>query len=119
MKLSKYVKLVKNEGYCNVVHVAGSGIWLGTRSAIFRATELPDLEGEDQVRTVLDMTEKAWEKVYMKENYAESVKDRLSAECWAEREKSQAPALVCWVVFGGRLRAALEACFPARCPSWA
>lgn len=75
MKLSKYVKLVKNEGYCNVVHVAGSGIWLGTRSAIFRATELPDLEGEDQVRTVLDMTEKAWKKVYMKENYAESVKD--------------------------------------------
>ena len=74
MKLSKYVKLVKNEGYCNVVHVAGSGIWRGTRSAIFRATELPDMEGEDQVRTVLDMTEKAWEKVYLKENYAEKVK---------------------------------------------
>ena len=46
MKLSKYAKLVKNEGYCNVVHVAGSGIWLGTQSAIYRATELPDMEGE-------------------------------------------------------------------------
>lgn len=42
MKLSKYVKLVKGGGYCMVAHVEDSGIWLGTRSAIFRATELPD-----------------------------------------------------------------------------
>ena len=40
MKLSKYVKLVKGGGYCMVAHVEDSGIWLGTRSAIFRATEL-------------------------------------------------------------------------------
>ena len=45
-------------------HVEDSGIWLGTRSAIFRATELPDMVGEEQVRTVLDMPEKAWEKVH-------------------------------------------------------
>ena len=73
MKLSKYVKLVKSCGYCAVIHVAGSGIWLGTPNAVFRATELPEMEGEDQVRTVLDMTEKAWEKVYLKESYAESI----------------------------------------------
>ena len=53
MKLSKYVKLVKGGGYCMVAHVEDSGIWLGTRSAIFRATELPDMVGEEQVRTVL------------------------------------------------------------------
>lgn len=64
MKLSKYVKLVKGGGYCMVAHVGDSGIWLGTRSAIFRATELPDMVGEEQVRTVLDMPEKAWEKVH-------------------------------------------------------
>lgn len=75
MKLSKYEKLVKNEGYCNVVHVAGSGIWLGTQSAIYRATELPDMEGEDQVRTVLDLTEKAWGKIYMKETDTESIRN--------------------------------------------
>lgn len=46
MKLSKYVKLVKGGGYCMVAHVEDSGIWLGTRSAIFRATELPDMVGE-------------------------------------------------------------------------
>lgn len=64
MKLSKYVKLVKGGGYCMVAHVEDSGIWLGTGSAIFRATELPDMVGEEQVRTVLDMPEKAWEKVH-------------------------------------------------------
>ena len=58
MKLSKYVKLVKGGGYCMVAHVEDSGIWLGTRSAIFRATELPDMVGEEQVRTVLDMPER-------------------------------------------------------------
>lgn len=75
MKLSKYVKLVKSCGYCAVIHVAGSGIWLGTPNAVYRATELPEMEGEDQVRTVLDMTEKAWEKVYLKESWAESIRN--------------------------------------------
>lgn len=42
MKLSKFVKLVKEGGYCMVVHAEDSGIWLGTRAALFRATELPD-----------------------------------------------------------------------------
>lgn len=62
MKLSKYEKLVKEGGYCSVVHAEGSGIWLGTRAAMFRATELPDMVGEEQVRTVLDIPEKAWRR---------------------------------------------------------
>lgn len=74
MKLSKYVKLVKGGGYCMVAHVGDSGIWLGTRSAIFRATELPDMVGEEQVRTVLDMPEKAWEKVHFDERREGTVK---------------------------------------------
>ena len=56
MKLSKFANLVKNGGRCAVLHVAGSGIWLSTGTAIYRATELPDMEGSEQVRTVLDMT---------------------------------------------------------------
>ena len=74
MKISKYVKLVKNGGYCAVIHVEGSGIWLGTRAAIYRATELPDMAGEEQTRTVLDMPEKAWEKVHLEERWFESVR---------------------------------------------
>lgn len=62
MKLSKFANLVKNGGRCAVLHVAGSGIWLSTGTAIYRATELPDMEGSEQVRTVLDMTADAWKK---------------------------------------------------------
>lgn len=50
MKLSKFANLVKNGGRCAVLHVAGSGIWLSTGTAIYRATELPDMEGSEQVR---------------------------------------------------------------------
>ena len=77
MKISKYAKLVKSGGYCAVVHVAGSGIWLGTRAAVFRATELPEMVGEEQVRTVLDMPEKAWEKVHLDEQCSGSVREVL------------------------------------------
>lgn len=38
MKLSKFANLVKNGGRCAVLHVAGSGIWLSTGTAIYRAT---------------------------------------------------------------------------------
>ena len=44
MKLSKYVALAKR-GYCKVIHVQGSGIWLGLKRAIYRAVELPDIHG--------------------------------------------------------------------------
>ena len=77
MKISKYVKLVKECGFCAVYHVGGSGIWLGTRAGIYRATELPDMTGEDQIRTVLDVPEKAWNKIVLREEWFESVKDVL------------------------------------------
>lgn len=67
MKISKFAKLVKNSGYCYVAHVAGSGIWLGTNVAMYRATELPEMEGRDQVRTVLDMSEKDFKTVHLVE----------------------------------------------------
>ena len=48
MKLSKYANLVKNCGRCIVARVEGSGIWLGTDSALYRATELPEPEAQKQ-----------------------------------------------------------------------
>ena len=77
MKLSKFANLVKAGGRCAVLHVAGSGIWLSTGTAICRATELPDMEGSEQVRTVLDMTADAWKKVYLTEDWPESVSNVL------------------------------------------
>lgn len=37
MKLSKYAKLVKEGGYCSVIHAEDSGIWLGTRARTCRS----------------------------------------------------------------------------------
>ena len=69
MKISKFVKLVKNAGRCIVADVENSGIWLGNGYGFYRATNLPRMEGAEQVRTVLDVPEKAWEKVYLTEEW--------------------------------------------------
>lgn len=49
MKLSKFVKRAKSESYCVVIHADDSGIWLGTRLALYNATELPYMEGKELV----------------------------------------------------------------------
>ena len=45
MKLSKYVALAKR-GYCKVIRVQGSCIWLCLKFSIYRAVELPDIHVE-------------------------------------------------------------------------
>lgn len=72
MKLSKFVKRAKSESYCMVIHADDSGIWLGTRLALYNATELPEMEGKEQVGAVLDIDSKAWEKMFFDEKYAET-----------------------------------------------
>lgn len=67
MKMSKFTRLVKQTGYCFVADVQGSGMWLGNGHALFRAANLPLMEGREQVRTVLDIPEKAWEKIVLEE----------------------------------------------------
>lgn len=67
MKISKFTRLVKQTGYCFVADVQGSGMWLGNGHALFRAANLPLMEGREQVRTVLDIPEKAWEKIVLEE----------------------------------------------------
>lgn len=53
MKLSKFVKRAKSESYCVVIHADDSGIWLGTRLALYNATELPYMEGKEQAGAAL------------------------------------------------------------------
>lgn len=72
MKLSKFVKRAKSESYCVVIHADDSGIWLGTRLALYNATELPYMEGKEQAGAVLDIDSKAWEKMFFDEKYAET-----------------------------------------------
>lgn len=69
MKLSKFVKRAKSESYCVVIHADDSGIWLGTRLALYNATELPYMEGKEQAGAVLDIDSKAREKMFFDEKY--------------------------------------------------
>lgn len=110
MKLSKYVRLVKDGGYCIVAHVAGSGIWLGTRTAIYKATELPDMAGEDQVRTVLDVPEKEWEKVYLKEEYHDSINNIFGMNLASYEEGEQDTEKINMMALPHGLRASCRRC---------
>lgn len=49
--------------------------WIGNGEAVYRAPNLPRMEGREQVRAVLDITEKAWEKISLQEKKYESQTD--------------------------------------------
>ena len=63
MKLAKYAQIVKREGYCTLCEVETGGAWLATRSAIYCAGDLPKIESDEQMRLVLDLSEKEWAKI--------------------------------------------------------
>lgn len=76
MKISKYVQLLKRKGHGRVVHIGNSGdIVLGTHASLYKAYGLPDMRGEDQIMTVLDIEPKQREKIYIVEDYATSIAD--------------------------------------------
>lgn len=77
MKLSKYAQIAKREGYCVLCNVAGDGVWLATRSAVYRASDLPLIESSEEMRAVLDLTEKDWKKISYKTNECESLDNVL------------------------------------------
>lgn len=89
MKISKFVKLVKDAGRCIVADVAGDGIWLGNGHALYRATGLPRMESSEQVRTVLDVPEKVWKKIHLQMERYEDVRDVMgvSLDDYDGREK--------------------------------
>ncbi len=74
MKISKYVALAKRRGYIRVVHT-DDGILLGNSAALYKAPELPDMRGEEQIRAVLDIEPGQAKKIFITEDYAESFDD--------------------------------------------
>lgn len=75
MKLSKYAKLVKQGGLLHLCHVENSGVWLGTRSGFYKATGLPKTVDAGTILTILDFDSKTMDKIVVKENSFESVRD--------------------------------------------
>ena len=108
MKLAKYAQIAKREGCCSLLNVAGDGVWLATRSAVYRASDLPQIESGEEMRAVLDLTEKDWKKIYYKTNECDSLDNVLGMylrnydeqEAYAKKMQMQA-------VYKGRLATGL------------
>lgn len=64
MRLAKIAKLVSKAGMCDVYgDEYGTGVYIGTGNAIYHVQDLPMPCAEDQMRIMLDITTKKWEKV--------------------------------------------------------
>lgn len=57
MRLRKFAKLVRKNGWLRLIRAGGS-IWLGTGAAVYRATGLPESVDELTILTILDFSEK-------------------------------------------------------------
>ena len=64
MRLAKIAKLVSKSGLCDVYgDEHGTGVYIGIGNAIYHVQNLPMPCAEDQMRIMLDIPTKKWEKV--------------------------------------------------------
>ena len=64
MRLAKIAKLVSKSGLCDVYgDEYGTGVYIGVGSAIYHVQDLPMPRAGDQIRIMLDIPTKKWEKV--------------------------------------------------------
>lgn len=64
MRLAKIAKLVSKSGLCDVYgDEYGTGVYIGVGNAIYHVQDLPMPCAEDQMRIMLDIPTKKWEKV--------------------------------------------------------
>lgn len=64
MRLAKIAKLVSKAGLCDVYgDENGTGVYIGTGNAIYHVQDLPMPCAVDQMRSILDIPTKKWEKV--------------------------------------------------------
>ena len=64
MRLAKIAKLINRTGLCDVyADKHGTGVYIGVGNAIYHVQDLPMPCAEDQMRIMLDIPTKKWEKV--------------------------------------------------------
>lgn len=80
MKLKSYITLMKNEACCNIITVHGE-VWLGVRGAMYRAPSMPPIHGNEQVRAVMDLTEKQVNKIFISEYHEDDIDSLLGYDC--------------------------------------
>lgn len=106
MKLSKFASLVKKCGECVAIHAPGGKLWLGTAGTLYQAEGLPDVDGDAQIRAVLDIPQKAWEKLYFEEKWEDNTENvlGLNLEPYMDGEQETERLRVC-AALGGVLYA--------------
>lgn len=110
MKISKFVQIVKRRGRGIVIHLEDGGIVLSTGTAIYKAPGLPDMHGEEQIRTVLDIEPRQMEKIYIREDYAQDISDIFGCDLTDGYEGTIGAKKLQTIAFvGGRYAQALEA----------
>lgn len=107
MKLSKYAMVVKKDAACNVIRVESDGMWLGTSSAIYRASGLPEIRGREQMRTILSFTDKQMDKVFLREFDFEDMHDVIGCDLcdFLPGEQKTTPVKMVASIKGKRLTA--------------
>lgn len=99
MKLSRFAALVKREGRCRVIR-QGDHTWMSLGCAIYKADGMPEIHGPTQAQTVLDLSDKAWKKIFYDEDTAESASDicgiDMTESVREERQTEAHPMQLCY-----------------------
>jgi len=77
MKIGKYTRLIKKQGYGVWINSKDKSVYLATGASIYKAPGLPPVSGTGAITAVLDIDQKAAGKIFLKEEYAEGVTDVL------------------------------------------
>lgn len=110
MKVGKYVRLIKKKGYGVWINSNDGEVYLATGASIYKAPGLPCVSGESTIKAVLDIDQKAAEKILLKEEHASGVADILGFDLsdFGTSQESEARRMKVAAVQDGAIYSALQ-----------
>lgn len=110
MKVGKYVRLIKKKGYGVWINSNDGEVYLATGASIYKAPGLPCVSGDSTIKAVLDIDQKAAEKILLKEEYASSVSDVIGYDLsdFGAAGESEAKRMKVAAVIDGAIYSALQ-----------
>lgn len=110
MKVGKYVRLIKKKGYGVWINSNDGEVYLATGASIYKAPGLPCVSGDSTIKAVLDIDQKAAEKILLKEEYANSVSDVIGYDLsdFGAAGESEAKRMKVAAVIDGAIYSALQ-----------
>ena len=110
MKVGKYVRLIKKKGYGVWINSNDGEVYLATGASIYKAPGLPCVSGDSTIKAVLDIDQKAAEKILLKEEYANSVSNVINYDLsdFGAAGESEAKRMKVAAVIDGAIYSALQ-----------